>query len=361
MIKSAASTVSIIDSIPLANVSPIPDLTQPSGWMPLVFMLIMGLAMLAYVVLDGFDLGVGILTQYTHDEHKDTMLSSIGPFWDANETWLVMGVGILLTVFPLAHGLILGALYIPVTLMLVGLTLRGVAFEFRVKANIHKKPIWNNLFYIGSLLASISQGYMLGALITGFNTQPLVLLFNVCIGLALIASYCALGATWLIMKTNGTLQLQAIKWAKYSLCITAIGIIAISIATPLINTNIFNKWFSFPNVLLLLPLPIITGILFIIAYRSLNRLPIRLKQSNEYGVWVPFASVIGIFILAFYGLAYSLFPWLVVDKINVWQAAVSTEAMHLIFMGALIVLPVVIAYTIFSYRVFWGKATQLSY
>ncbi len=343
------------------HLSNMPDLTQAAGWMPLAFMLVMGLAMLAYVVLDGFDLGVGILMNKANDEDKDTMLSSIGPFWDANETWLVMGVGILLTVFPLAHGLILGALYIPVTMMLVGLTLRGVAFEFRAKADINKKPLWNRIFYMGSLLASMSQGYMLGSLITGFSTEPLILLFNFLIGLALVASYCLLGATWLIMKTTGTLQLKAIQWAKKSLLLTAVGILAISIATPLINANIFSKWFAFPNVLLLLPLPIVTLVLFIIAYRSLKRLPIRLEQKNEYGVWVPFVSVVGIFILAFYGLAYSLFPWLVVDKMNVWQAAVSPEAMKVIFVGALIVLPVIVGYTIFSYRVFWGKATQLKY
>jgi cytochrome bd ubiquinol oxidase subunit II len=356
--NSLPQVPNVLNSVHLSH---IPDLTQTSGWMPLVFMLVMGLAMLAYVVLDGFDLGVGILMRKASDEDKDTMLSSIGPFWDANETWLVMGVGILLTVFPLAHGLILGALYVPVTLMLVGLTLRGVAFEFRAKAEVNKKPLWNRVFYIGSLLASVSQGYMLGSLITGFSTEPLILLFNLFIGLALIASYCLLGATWLIMKTGGTLQLQAVKWAKKSLFTTAAGIIAISIATPLINTNIFDKWFSFPNVLLLLPLPIVTFVLFIIAYRSLSRLPIRLQQTNEYGIWVPFASVVGIFMLAFYGLAYSLFPWLVVDKINVWQAAVSPEAMTVIFIGAIIVLPVIIGYTIFSYRVFWGKTTKLKY
>jgi cytochrome bd ubiquinol oxidase subunit II len=338
-----------------------PDLTQVAGWMPVVFMVVMGLAMLVYVVLDGFDLGVGVLMHFASDEDKDIMLSSIGPFWDANETWLVMGVGILLTVFPLAHGVILGALYVPVTIMLVGLTLRGVAFDFRVKAHADKKPLWNRAFYAGSLLAGGSQGYMLGALITGFDTAWTTLLFNLFIGLALIAAYCLLGATWLIMKTDAALQLQAVQWARFSVFVTAAGIAAISVATPWISPDIFNKWFSFPNMFLLLPLPVITLVLFVVAYRSLRRLPVRLLDNNEYGMWIPFASVVGIFILAFYGLAYSLFPWLVIDKIDVWQAATSPEAMTTIFIGASIVMPIIVGYTVFSYKVFWGKTTELTY
>jgi cytochrome d ubiquinol oxidase subunit II len=321
----------------------------------------MGLAMLVYVVLDGFDLGVGVLMHFASDDDKDTMLSSIGPFWDANETWLVMGVGILLTVFPMAHGVILGALYIPVTVMLVGLTLRGVAFDFRVKAHADKKYLWNRAFYAGSLLASAAQGYMLGGLITGFDDGLPTLAFNLFIGAALIAAYCLLGATWLIMKTDGALQLQAVRWARLNLFVTAIGIAAISIATPWISRDIFDKWFSFPNIFLLLPLPIITLVLFVITYRSLSRLPVRLAQKNEYGMWVPFVSVVGIFILAFYGLAYSLFPWLVIDQIDVWQAATSEEAMTTIFIGAAVVMPIIVGYTIFSYKVFWGKTKELTY
>jgi cytochrome bd ubiquinol oxidase subunit II len=338
-----------------------PDFTQTAVWMPVVFMLVMGLAMLVYVVLDGFDLGVGVLMHFASDDDKDTMLSSIGPFWDANETWLVMGVGILLTVFPMAHGIILGALYVPVTLMLVGLTLRGVAFDFRVKAHADKKTVWNRMFYMGSLLASGAQGYMLGALITGFDNSLSTLFFNLFIGLALIAAYCLLGATWLIMKTDAALQLQAVKWARLSLFVTAAGIVAISVATPWISPGVADKWFSFPNIFLLLPLPIITVVLFVVAYRSLTRLPIRLQQHNEYGMWVPFVSVVGILVLAFYGLAYSLFPWLVIDQLDVWQAATSPEAMMTIFIGAAVVMPIIVGYTIVSYQVFWGKTKELTY
>ena len=338
-----------------------PDLTQAAGWMPIVFLVVMGLAMLAYVILDGYDLGVGVLMISADEADKDTMIASIGPFWDANETWLVLGVGILLTVFPLAHGVILGALYLPVAMMLIGLTLRGVAFDFRVKARAALKPLWNRAFFAGSLLASWSQGYMLGSLITGFASDWWTMTFNAVIGAALVAAYCLLGAGWLIIKSEGALQLQAVKWARRSLLFTMIGVAAISIATPLVSASIFAKWFSFPNIVLLLPIPAATMVLFAVIFRSLTRLPVRLGQGNEYGAWIPFGGTVGVFLLAFYGLAYSLFPWLVVDKLNIWQAATAPEAMGVILVGALVVLPMIIGYTVFAYRVFWGKSVALKY
>ncbi len=340
----------------------IPDLTQPAGWLPLVFALVMALSMLAYVVLDGYDLGVGVLLRLADDDaQKDTMIASIGPFWDANETWLVLGVGVLLVAFPLAHGVILGALYLPVALMLLALTLRGVAFDFRVKARADHKPLWDRAFFAGSLMAGWSQGFMLGGLITGFNGDLWSNLFSTLIGFCLLAAYCLLGAGWLIMKTEGALQLKAVAWARKSLWLTAIGVAAISAATPWVSERIFDKWFSFPNLVMLLPIPLMTLVLFGVMARSLKRLPVRLKDNNQYGAAVPFACTVGVFLLSFYGLAYSLFPWLVIDKLTVWQAASSPEALMVIFYGVVVVLPVIIGYTVFAYRVFWGKSTALNY
>ena len=340
----------------------IPDLSQPAGWLPLVFALVMALAMLAYVILDGYDLGVGVLLRRADDvDQKDTMIASIGPFWDANETWLVLGVGVLLVAFPMAHGVILGALYLPVALMLVALTLRGVAFDFRVKARDKHKPLWDRAFYTGSLLAAWSQGFMLGGLITGFDTHWSSQLFNALIGLCLVAAYCLLGAGWLIMKTEGVLQLKAVRWAQGSLWLTAAGVAAISLATPWVSQRIFDKWFSFPNFMLLLPIPAVTVALFVVMARSLTGLPVRLAQGNQYGAAVPFACTVGVFLLAFYGLAYSLFPWLVVDQLTIWAAASAPEALMVIFYGTVVVLPVIIGYTVFAYRVFWGKSTALKY
>lgn len=338
------------------------DLASPSGWLPIVFALVMALSMLAYVILDGYDLGVGALLDSADTvQQKNTMIASIGPFWDANETWLVLGVGVLLVGFPTAHGVILGSLYLPVALMLVALSLRGVAFDFRIKAKDHHRPLWDKAFYIGSILASWSQGFMLGQLITGFKQDLPGYLFSALIGFCLVFAYRLLGAAWLIMKTEGALQLNAVDWAKGSLWLTAAGVLAISVATPWVSPRIFDKWFSFPNVLMLFPIPAMTMALFFVISRSLSRLPTRLAQGNQYGAAVPFASTVGIFLLSFYGLAYSLFPWLVIDKLDIWQAASAPEALLVIFYGVVIVLPVIIGYTIFAYRVFWGKSTTLSY
>ena len=209
------------------------DLSSPAGWLPIVFALVMALSMLAYVILDGYDLGVGALLDSADTvQQKDAMIASIGPFWDANETWLVLGVGVLLVGFPMAHGVILGALYLPVALMLVALSLRGVAFDFRVKAKDHHRPLWDKTFYIGSMLASWSQGFMLGQLITGFKQDLSGYLFSTLIGFCLIFAYRLLGAAWLIMKTEGALQLNAVNWAKSSLWLAAAGVLAISVATP---------------------------------------------------------------------------------------------------------------------------------
>jgi len=272
-----------------------------------------------------------------------------------------LGVGILLVAFPSAHGVILTALYLPVAVMLLGLILRGVAFDFRVKAEAHHKPLWNFAFYAGSLLASFSQGVMLGLYITGFNYGALSLLFALITGLCLCAGYGLLGSGWLLMKTTGELQQQAVVRAQRSLWLTGLGIAAISIVTPMVSQRIFEKWFTLPYLFMLMPIPIATAILFFVIDRALRRLPKRLAEGNEYGAWVPFAATVGIFLLAFYGLAYSLFPYLVVDHIDIWQAASAPESLKIILAGTAVVLPAIFGYTIYAYRVFWGKARELTY
>lgn len=339
----------------------VPDLSQNGAWLPLAFMIMMGVAMVAYVILDGFDLGVGILLPLASDEEKDLMIASIGPFWDANETWLVLGIGILLVAFPMAHGVILTALYIPVTLMLLGLTLRGVAFDFRVKARDDHKAAWNRAFFIGSVLAAWSQGFMLGQLVLGFKQTVFGVLFSGVIGLCLASGYGLLGSCWLVAKTSAGLQLRAIRWAKACVALTALGIGAVSVATPILSPAIFQKWFSLANIIVVWPIPFITLCLLVVLWRSLMRLPVRLANSNEYGVWVPFLTSVGLFLLAFHGIAYSLFPWLVVDKLTIWDAASAPESLLVIFVGAIVVLPLIAGYSIFVYRVFSGKAQMLEY
>ncbi len=330
--------------------------TWPTA-LPLIFMAVMGLALLAYVILDGYDLGVGLLLPFASDEEKDTMVSSIGPFWDANETWLVLGVGVLLVAFPQAHGMVLQALYLPVAVMLIGLILRGVSFDFRVKARATHKATWNRLFALGSLLAASAQGWMLGSYLTAFDKGPVSLLFSLGIALTLPTAYAMLGAGWLIMKTGDALRQKAVGWARKVLWPMGIALIAISLATPMVSPSVFDKWFAMPQLIGLLPIPVACAAAFFAAFHVTAR-P-RVVEAG-YG-WVVFASTVLIFILAFLGLAYSLYPYIVIDRLTVWQAASAHESLVVIFIGVAITLPVIIVYTVFMYRVFWGKASALSY
>jgi len=238
--------------------------------LPVVFLVLMGVAMLAYVVLDGYDLGVGLLLHRATPDQRDTMIASIGPFWDANETWLVLGVGILLIAFPKAHGLVLTALYLPVALMLVGLVLRGVAFDFRVKAQDQWKPLWNLAFWAGSGIAAVSQGWMLGRYITGFAEGSAAHLFAGVIALLLPAAYVLLGACWLVMKTEGALQLLAVRWAKWAWPPLVLGMGLVSLVTPVVSTTVRDRWFSMPEFIALLPIPLATLAALVLARVLLN-------------------------------------------------------------------------------------------
>jgi cytochrome d ubiquinol oxidase subunit II len=333
------------------------DIISNGQWLPLVFMALMGASILAYVILDGYDLGTGILMSRATDEEKDRMIASIGPFWDANETWLVFGIGILLVAFPVAHGVILTGLYLPVALMLGGLIVRGVSFDFRAKVRAQHKHRWDKAFIGGSLLATLAQGYMLGLYIVGFERSLGTVAFALLVGVCLTAGYTLMGTGWLIMKTEDALQQKAIRWARWAVWGTAAGILAVSIATPLVSARIFEKWFSLPNFLILLPVPILTIAVIVWLELMLKKLPL----PNDRYCWAPFAGSAGLFLLGFCGLAYSFFPYIVLDRITLWQAASAPESLMIILIGALAVLPFIIAYTVFVYRVFWGKVKELSY
>ena len=320
--------------------------------LPLVFAFLMGLAVLMYVVLDGYDLGVGMLMPAADSQEQELMVASIGPFWDANETWLVLGVGILLVAFPVAHGIVLGALYLPVVAMLIGLMLRGVAFEFRVKAEGWHRELWNWLFWFGSFLASLAQGLMLGRYITGFNSGFGYYLFALLVGAALCGGYVLLGATWLILKTEGGLQKKALGWARWGLVWVALGVALVSLATPLASQTVFARWFDFPRTLALMLLPLATLAAGVFVWLAAGRM----KRGAPEPDWTPFAGAVAIFALAFAGLAYSLFPYVVMDRMTIWEAASHPSSLKVILAGVVIVLPFLIAYTAFAYRVFRGKA-----
>ena len=332
-------------------------LTGEAYWLPVIFIGLMGLAFFLYAILDGYDLGVGILLPKDSDAHRDMMIASIGPFWDANETWLVLGAGILLVAFPQAHSLILYNLYLPMAAMLIGLILRGVSFDFRAKAPEDHKAVWDNTFKAGSIIATLSQGYMLGSYVMSFEHSLAAYLFSALSAICVTAGYSFIGAAWLVFKTEGELQARAARWARKCGWLTALGIAVVSIVNPLISHTIFDKWFGSAMVILLLFIPVLCAVLFFIVDRYLAHFP----HDKDFGSWIPIVCIAMIFLLCFIGLAYSFFPFVVPNTLDIWQSASAPESLKFILYGVVIVLPTIIGYTIYSYSVFSGKATQLKY
>ena len=330
---------------------------DPAIWLPFVFAALMGVSILIYVVLDGFDLGVGVLFPFAEESEKDRMIASIGPFWDANETWLVLAVGMLLVAFPSAHGAILTALYLPVAIMLIGLILRGVAFEFRAKAPTPHKRLWNNAFFAGSLMTSLSQGFMLGMYVMGLEWTWLNVAFALLTAVFLTVGYSFIGATWVIHKTSDALQIKAVEWAKGGIWGLVLGIGAISLATPFVSPRIFDKWFSWPEALYLSPLPVLSGLLVLWLWSMLRKMPFE----NDRRSWLPFAAATALWVMAFCGMAYSFYPFVVPEQITIYEAASAPESLFIILIGTCVVLPTIMAYTVMSYFIFRGKATELRY
>ncbi len=324
--------------------------------LPLIYMALMGIAMLIYVISDGYDLGVGMLMHRATDEEKDVMIASIGPFWDANETWLVLGIGILLVIFPKANSLVLGELYLPVAFMLIGLVLRGVAFDFRVKARDTHKRTWDRLFFAGSTITAVSQGWMLGRYVSGFGTGWNYPLFAAAIAIALPMAYVLMGAAWLILKTEGALQERAIAWARLAWLPMVIGMALISMATPWISQTVRERWFTLPALIALMAIPLMTGVSLFAVRAVLNTRAVRGPLC-----WLPFVLLVLVFVLGFLGLAYSIYPYVVIDQLTVWQAAISPASMKFVLVGVCISVPAIAGYTIFSYRVFRGKTGELKY
>lgn len=330
---------------------------DPAVWLPFTFAALMGVAILVYVVLDGFDLGVGLLFPFAAPAERDRMVHSIGPFWDANETWLVLAIGLLLVAFPAAHGMILTALYLPVAVMLIGLILRGVAFEFRVKAPAPQKGRWNAAFFAGSLMASLAQGWMLGMYIMGLEATPFTLAFAALTAVFLTVGYSFIGAAWLIYKSEGPLQEKAIGWARGGIWGLVLGVGAISAASPLVSPRIWEKWFSWPEALWLSPLPILSAAAIAGLWWMLRRMP----YEGDRWSWAPFVLATLLFAAAFGGLAYSFYPYVVPDRLTIYEAASAPESLTIILIGTAIVLPMIVAYSALAYIVFRGKAQELTY
>jgi cytochrome d ubiquinol oxidase subunit II len=326
-------------------------------WLPLIWAGLIAVAVAMYVIVDGFDLGVGILFKAAKsDNWRDRMMFSVAPIWDGNETWLVLGGGGLFAVFHIAYAVLMPALYVPITLMLIALIFRGVAFEFRFKSE-RSKFLWDNAFFFGSLLATFFQGMVLGAFVQGFSTDgrqftggtfDFLTPFSVLTGISLICGYGLLGATWCVMKTTGELEIWARRVAVRFLIATVIAMALVSVWVPFLGTQIGLRWFTWPNIAFLAPIPLITAY---VAYR--------LFRDLEEGRHVrPFFLAIAMFLLGYLGLGVSLFPYNVPPDLTIWDTANTVNSQLFALVGFAIVLPITFAYTAYAYYVFRGKVAE---
>jgi cytochrome d ubiquinol oxidase subunit II len=326
--------------------------------LPLIWYVLIGTAIFLYVLLDGFDLGVGILFPFAPtDDCRNRMMNSIAPFWDGNETWLVLGGGGLFAAFPLAYAILMPAFYIPIIIMLLGLIFRGVAFEFRFKAEGQSRRIWDYSFHFGSLVATFMQGMVLGTFVHGIAVDgrsfaggafDWLNAFSVMVGVALVTGYALLGATWVIMKTEGETQAWARRSAKYVLLYVGVFMGLVSLTMPLMNADIKALWFSLPNFYFLQPMPILSVVFFVMLWRDL-------RTEREFR---PFFLTLGIFLMNYIGIGVSTWPWLVPFKLTLWDVAAAPESQSLLLLGTVFLLPCVLAYTGYCFYVFRGKASH---
>lgn len=324
----------------------------------LIWAVIIAFGVMMYVVMDGFDLGIGILFPFVRDEgERDVMMNTVAPVWDGNETWLVLGGAGLFGAFPLAYSVVLSALYLPLILMLLGLIFRGVAFEFRFKAKADRRHLWDKAFIGGSLTATFFQGVALGAYINGFEVVnrtyaggPFDWLtpFSVFCGLALIAAYALLGCTWLIMKTEGRLQQQMHDMAR-PLVLVVLGVTGIvSLWTPFAHPAIAERWFSLPNLFWFMPVPVLV---LLCTWKLL-------KTVADNANYSPFLLTLVLIFLGYSGLGISLWPNVIPPSISIWEAAAPPQSQGFMLVGALLIIPFILMYTAWSYYVFRGKVTQ---
>lgn len=321
-----------------------------------IWFVIIVFATLMYIVMDGFDLGIGILFPFVRQaEDRDVMVNSVAPVWDGNETWLVLGGAGLFGAFPLAYAVIIDALTIPLTLMLIGLIFRGVAFEFRFNATPSHRPFWDRAFLGGSILATFCQGVVVGAVLNGFPVEnrtfaggPFDWLtpFTLFCGFGLVVAYALLGATWLVMESEHPLQ-GKMRTVSRGLVIALLAVIAaISLWTPLAHPEIATRWFSLPNLWYLLPVPVLTLLIAITLWFSLD---------NPERHALPFVLTLGLIFLGFSGLGISIWPNIIPPGITLWQAAAPPQSQGFMLVGALFIVPIILVYTFWSYYVFRGK------
>lgn len=325
----------------------------------LIWALLIATGIFIYVLLDGFDLGVGILFPFAPSHQcRDRMMNSIAPFWDGNETWLVLGGGGLFAAFPLAYSILLPAFYVPIIFMLLGLILRGVSFEFRFKASTQTRRLWDIAFHLGSLVATLAQGFILGAFIQGvsvdgrnFSGGPFdwITPFSALTAVALVAGYTLLGSSWVIMKTEDKTQAWARKMAMYALGLVGVFIVLVTLVMPSLNSEIKHFWFKTHAFYFLMILPLLTLICFFVILRDLQK-----KQAENR----PFLLSMSIFLMCYLGLGVSFYPWIIPFHYTIRQAAASGPSLSLLLVGVTPLLPLILGYTGYCYYIFRGKTSH---
>lgn len=323
--------------------------------LPLAWALLIATAVFLYIVLDGFDLGIGILFPTARSAtERDVMMNTIAPVWDGNETWLVLGGGGLYAVFPLAYSIIMPALYAPVMAMLFGLIFRGVVFEFRFKARPERRWVWDVAFFLGSLTAALAQGIILGALVQGIEVEGRAYAggwldwltpFSLMTGVAVVVGYALLGATWLIWKCEGPMQAHFREKAAVIAMAMLAMIAIVSLWTPMLDDGFAARWFGFPQILYTAPVPLMVLGLAVVLFRSL-------RGTRDV---VPFVASLGLFLVTYAGLGISLFPKIVPPSVTIWEAAAPESSLLFLFIGALVLLPMILGYTAYAYWIFRGK------
>ena len=325
--------------------------TEPSFWMPLAFMLVFVLIIGAGIVFDGFDIGVGILVGLAPENERGRMMALLSPWRDANEFWLLLGLGIFAAAFPFAWGVVLGKLYGALTLMVLGVMLRSVAFEFRIRAPDAHKPRWVWGFATGSVMTALGQGMALGSIATGFQTVAGYGWFAVFVGMCALATYVLLGSAWLVMRVRGELQRRAITWARHAVRWTAAGMVAIAVTLGLANAGIFYKWSNLEHLGLAVLLWLAMLLCFVTIEMVLARLPGRSTTLSA----VPFTLCVTLVLLMLGALAFSLFPYVVLDDLTLWDAAAADDSLRLLLVAVGVALPVVLVFNLLAYRSVFGQ------
>ena len=324
---------------------------DPTFWIPLVFMGLLFLLIAGGVVLDGFDIGVGILLPLAPATERERLMGLLSPWRDANEFWPLLGIGLFAAAFPLAWGVVFGRLYGPLALMALGLMLRSVSFEFRIRARAEMKPRWIFGFWLGSLATALGQGIVLGRIATGYQTESGYGWFTVVVGLCVVAAYVLLGATWLFMRVDGDLQRRAARWGRHAIRWTAVGMVGASVMLGLANAGIFYKW-SHPGGLLTV---VAVWVIMLMCFSCAELLLSRAPSNGTPNQWVPFVLCIVLYWLMLAGLAYSLFPYLILDDMTLWDGTASIESMRLVLSAAVVAVPVVLIFNLWAYRSVFGK------